>query len=97
MLQILTDETVSHSYTTMERKVLEAVKGKPATALSRTAHFKSKTRAQTTKRISESDSGSEGTGAKSNVESEAVDKTGIEDMDEDLSASSESDSVGEGN
>ena len=35
------------SYTTMEKMVLDAVRGTPTTALLRTAHFRSRERAQT--------------------------------------------------
>ena len=43
LLKTLTNETLSQSFTTM---VLEAVKGAPATAQSRTDHFRSRHRAQ---------------------------------------------------
>ena len=47
LLRVLTDETLRMSYSTMERMVLDAVRGTPAVAPSRTAHFQSRGRAQT--------------------------------------------------
>ena len=80
--RILTDETFSHSFTTMEQLVLNAVKGRPAVAPSRTTHFKNKARAQTSRRASEGDSSSEGTGTESTAESENVDVTAVGDSSE---------------
>ena len=62
--------------------VLNAVKGRPAVAPSRTAHFKNKARAQTSRRASEGDSSSEGTGTESTAESENVDVTAVGDSSE---------------
>ena len=39
LLRVLTDETLSRSFSTMERMVVDAVRGKPAVAPSRTSHF----------------------------------------------------------
>ena len=39
LLRELSDETLSMSYTTMERMAIDALRGKPTTAPSRTAHF----------------------------------------------------------
>ena len=47
LLRVLTDETLSRSFSTMERMVIDAVRGKPAVAPSRTSHFYSGRRAQT--------------------------------------------------
>ena len=47
LLRVLTDETLSRSFTTMERMVIDAVRGAPAVAPSCTAHFHSRGRAQT--------------------------------------------------
>ena len=44
-LRVLTDETLRMSYVTMERVILDAVRGKAATAPSRTAHFYKRARA----------------------------------------------------
>ena len=47
LLKTLTNESLSQSFTTMEKMVSGAVKGAPATAESRTDHFRSRHRAQT--------------------------------------------------
>ena len=47
LLKVLTDEIIRMSYTTIERMVIDAVKGTPTTAPSRTAHIRSSDRAQT--------------------------------------------------
>ena len=46
-LRVLTDETLGRSFSTMERMVIDAVRGKPTVAPSKTAHFYSGRRAQT--------------------------------------------------
>ena len=60
LLRVLTNETVSLSYNTMEHMVVSAVKGAPATSKSRTDQFKTFRRAQTPYPSSKGDSGSEG-------------------------------------
>ena len=47
LLGVLTDETLGRSFSTMERMVIDAVRGKPTVAPSRTGHFYSGRRAQT--------------------------------------------------
>ena len=47
LLRVLTDETLGKSFSAMERMVIDAVRGKPTVAPSRTAHFYSGKRAQT--------------------------------------------------
>ena len=47
LLRVLTNETVSMSYKTMERMVISAVKGTPVTSKSRTVHIKTFKRART--------------------------------------------------
>ena len=47
LLRVLTDETLGRSFSTMERMVIDAVRGKPTVAPTRTAHFYSGRRAQT--------------------------------------------------
>ena len=54
LLRSLTDETIRMSYTTMERMVLDAVKGTPTVAPSRTSHFQTRVRAPTPFGCSES-------------------------------------------
>ena len=95
MLRVLTDETVSHSFSTIESMVLDAVRGKPTTAPSRTALFKSGKRAQTPGPSGDGDSSSEETGTQTNVESDAVDITGLGDPSSESSCFEESESAGE--
>ena len=45
LLRVLTDETLGRSFSSMERMVNDAVRGKPTVAPSRTAHFYSGRRA----------------------------------------------------
>ena len=65
LLKILTNETMSLTYTTMEKMILDALKGQPTTSQPRTDHFRLRTRAQTPARGDsndfsfESESGSE--------------------------------------
>ena len=47
LLSVLTDGTLRLSYSTVERMVNDAVEGRPTTAPSKTAHFRSRGRAQT--------------------------------------------------
>ena len=47
LFRVLTDETLNRSFSTMERMVIDAVRGSPTVAPSRTAHFLSKGRCQT--------------------------------------------------
>ena len=56
LLKILTNETMSLTYTTMEKMILDALKGQPTTSQPRTDHFRLRTRAQTPARRDSSDS-----------------------------------------
>ena len=56
LLNILTNETMSLFYTTMEKMILDALKGQPTTSKPRTDHFRLRTRAQTPARRDSSDS-----------------------------------------
>ena len=47
LLRVLSDETLNKSYATMERMVIDAVRGKPTTVLSRTAELQTRGRAKT--------------------------------------------------
>ena len=94
LLRILADETLSMSYTTMERMVLDAVKGTPTAVPSRTDQLRLRARAATTLRVPDSDS--------SDVESAALDDLRLETSDSgesctlgDISIPEESDSLGE--
>ena len=42
LLQVLADQTLNRSFSTMERMVIDAIRGSPTVALSRTAHLQSK-------------------------------------------------------
>ena len=66
--RVLTDETLNRSFSTMERMVIDAVRGSPTVAPSRTAHFLSKGCCQNPMRrvssdTSETESEGEGTAA----------------------------------
>ena len=56
LLRVLTDEKLNRPFSTMERKVIDAVRGFPTVAPSRTAHFQSKGRCQTPMRRAPDDS-----------------------------------------
>ena len=56
LLKILTNETMSLTYTTMEKMILDALKGQPTTSQPRTDHFRLRTRAQTPARGNSIDS-----------------------------------------
>ena len=56
LLKILTNETMSFTYTTIEKMTLDALKGQPTTSQPRTDHFRMRTRAQTPARRDSSDS-----------------------------------------
>ena len=56
LLKILTNETMSLTYTTMEKMILDALKGEPTTSQPRNDHFRLRTRAQTPARRDSSDS-----------------------------------------
>ena len=59
LLRTLTDETLRQSFNTMERMVIDAVRGTPTALPSRTSHFQLKRRAQTPGPGAQSDSESE--------------------------------------
>ena len=73
LLRVLTDETLRMSHSTMERMILDAVRGSPTIAPSRTDHFKSRTRAQTPYREADSDSSDAETGDLPTTDSEGHD------------------------
>ena len=56
LLRILTNETMSLTYNTMEKMVLDAVRGQPTTSQSCTDHFRYRTKSQTPGRGARSDS-----------------------------------------
>ena len=91
LLRIMADETLSMSYTTMERMVLDAVKGTPAAVPSRTDQLLLKTRASTPFRDFDSDS-SDGESATRNVRQVGVSDSGESCTLGDISIPEESDS-----
>ena len=56
LLRVLTDETLRRSFTTMERMVVDAVRGAPTALPDRTAHFQIRGRSQTPMRTGTRDS-----------------------------------------
>ena len=77
LLWVLTDETLSISYSTMERMVLDAVKGTPTVALPKTSHFQIIGRAQTPARGYEVDSSMSESGSDSNAQTGAESSDGM--------------------
>ena len=77
LLRVLTDKTLRTSYDTMERMVLDAVRGESATAPSRTAHFYKRTRAATPFRELPSDSSDVEGGGGSNTDTHGPDSTDL--------------------
>ena len=94
LLRVHTDETLRRSYDTMERMVLDAVRGKPATGPSRTAHLYKRTRAATPFRELPSDSSDVEGGGGSNFDTNGPDATDLGEVG-DSSTFGESDSAGE--
>ena len=94
LLRVLTDETLRMSHTTMERMILDAVRGSPTTAPSRTGHFKSGARRQTPFRYADSDSSDNETSDLPSVDSEDQNTTDHGELG-DSSSFGESDSAGE--
>ena len=92
LLRVLTDETLRMSHSTMERMILDAVRGRPTIAPSRTNHFKS--RAQTPFRCVDSDSSDAETGDSPSIDSEDQTNTDYGVLG-DSSSFGESDSAGE--
>ena len=90
LLKILTNETMSLTYSTMEKMVLDAVRGQPTTSQSRTDHFRTRARAQTPARGESSDSnfGSES-------DSESIGRTLPSQALEDVTSCEESDGTTE--
>ena len=94
LLRVLSDETLRMSHSTMERMILDAVRGSPTIAPSRTDLFKSRTRAQTPYRQVDSDSSDAGTGDLPTTDSEGHDTIDRGTLG-DSSSFGESDSAGE--
>ena len=79
LLRVLSDETLRLSYSTMEKMVVDAVKGKPTVAPSKTSHFLIKNRAQTPGRWDQSDQSSSEAEYDSNADSRALTPTSAGD------------------
>ena len=94
LLRVLSDETLRMSYTTIERMILDAVRGSPTIAPSRTGHFQLGARAQTPYRYANSDSSDAESGQLPIVDSEDQIATNFGGLG-DSSTFGESDSAGE--
>ena len=81
---------MSLTYSTIERMILDAMKGAPTTAPSRTDHFKSRTRAEAPMRRMDSDSSLD-----SHTDCEASDPLWLGVDSEDIASCEESDGVTE--
>ena len=79
LLRVLSVETLRLSYSTMEKMVIDAVKGKPTVAPSKTSHFFIKIRAQTPGRWHQSDQSSSEAEYHSNADSRALTPTSAGD------------------
>ena len=94
LLRVLTDETLRMSYTTIERMILDAVRGSPKVAPSRTSHFQIGARAQTPYRCADSDSSDAESGGLPAACSEDQNTTDCGELG-DSSSFGESDCAGE--
>ena len=94
LLRVLSDETLRMSYTTIERMILDAVRGSPTIAPSRTGHFQLGARAQTPYRYASSDSSDAESGQLPIVDSEDQSATDFGGLG-DSSTFGESDSAEE--
>ena len=93
LLRVLTDETLRMFYSTMERMILDAVRGSPTIAPSRTSHFQLGARAQTPYRYADSDSSDAESGRLPVVDSEGQSATDYGELG-NSSTFGESDSAG---
>ena len=90
LLKILTNETMSLAYSTMEKMILEALIGKPTTKQSRTDHFRVRGRAQTPR-----PEGSSGSSFESASGSDFLGQVGAELGHESVASCEESDGATE--
>ena len=79
LLRVLSDETLRMSYSTMEKMVVDAVRGKPTVAPSKTSHFLIRNRAQTPGRWDQNDQSSSEAEYDSNADSRALTPTSAGD------------------
>ena len=79
LLRVLSEETLRVSYSTMEKMVVDTVKGKPTVASSKTSHFLIKNRAQTPGRWDQTDQSSSEADYDSNTDSRAITPTSAGD------------------
>ena len=94
LLRVLSDETLRMSYTTIERMILDAVRGSPTIAPWRTSHFQLGARAQTPYRYADSDFSDAESGRLPAVDSEDQSATDYGELG-DSSTFGASDSAGE--
>ena len=95
LLRTLTDETLRQSFNTMERMVLDAVRGAPTALPSRTSHFQLRGRAQTPGPGSQSDSESDSDllGTASDQPGSSSDDTGGASFYEETDSATEMDLI----
>ena len=94
LLRVLSDETLRMSYSTMGKMVVDAVRGKPTVAPSKTSHFLIRNRAQTPGRWDQNDQSSSEAEYDSSADSRALTPTSAGDTG-DSSFEGESDSATE--
>ena len=95
LLRTLTDETLRRSFSTMERMVLDAVRGSPTALPSRTSHFQLRGRAQTPGPRSQSDSetDSDHPGSASDRPGSSAEDTGGSSFYEETNSATEMDLI----
>ena len=98
LLRVLNDETLNRSFSTMERMVVDAVRGSPTVAPSRTAHFLFKGRCQTPMQrapedSSETESEEEGTTAVTRQPDSSSEGTGESSYYEESDSATEMDLI----
>ena len=86
LLRILTNESMSVTYLTIERMIFDTLKGTLTTAQSQTDHLKSKARAQTPMRSVDKDSSLD-----SHTDSDAYRQSGLQTDPGEISSCGESD------
>ena len=94
-LRTLTDETLRRSFSTMERMVLDAVRGSPTALPSRTSHFQLRGRAQTPgpRPQSDSETDSEPPGSASDRPGSSAEDTGGSSFYEETDSATEMDLI----
>ena len=95
LLRTLTDETLRRSFSTMERMVLDAVRGSPTALPSRTSHFQLRGRAQTPgpRPQSDSETDSDHPGSASDRPGSSAEDTGGSSFYEETDSATETDLI----